>query len=210
MVSVWVPIILFLIGIVALAVTSVLAIIAAGNVYGSDSYGGSRALHSAHSYLTTAATLGVITVVIAACVVGGMVHLSLRDGADIEKLKKLIARKDKLTAKELSAVIKESKAAQHFIKSLRYFLFAIGVVLLMEVVLGVLCAFAASKLASGPKDSNVQSAYTQSIIAAIIGVPTVILAVLSVSSGFKVVGDANRTEARADKQLTAKTKDESD
>lgn len=204
MVSVWVPILLFVFGIVALAVTAILAIIAAGGVYGSDSYGSSKELHSAHSYLTTAATLGVITVVVAISVVVGMVHLSLKDKADINKLRALLTKKGELSAKEFTATVKESKIAASFIRSMKYFLFAIGLVLLMEVVLGVLCAIAASKIAAGPKDSRTQAAYTQSIIAAIIGVPTVIFAVLSISAGVKVVSDTSRTEQKATRAIDAK------
>lgn len=205
MLSPWLIIVFLVLAAGCLFISSTLSVVAASNSYASPSYSSNKDLHSAHTYLTIAASLGWLTFVILVLMLIFIIYLTIRDKVDVRDLLRmasLYSKKDQeLSPDDKLKLTEDSVHLHHFRRSLNYFMISLIIVVVINILMGVLAAMAASKLASVPKDSNVTSAYTSSIITAILGLPVVILTIIAAIIGWVISSKDKGLNDEIDKEL---------
>lgn len=206
MISPWVLVIVLIIAAVILMITSILTIFAAGSVYSSPSYGSSTILHSAHVYLTVAAVMASMITVIIIIVIAGFIWLCVKHKVNPLEVLTLLAKKEK-TKEDVEKLFTDSKNIHHFQRSFTYMLICLGLLLVIDFIVGILSFMAWLKLGSGPKDNNTKSAYTLTIIATLMAIPTLIIFILVIVGG-SFISSSDRKLEHETTDAIVKPKDE--
>lgn len=202
MLSPWIVVGIAIITAIILAVASILCIVGAVDSYGSPDYNKDGAIRNAHTYLTIAGTLGAIIAAMLGAIVIMMAFKATRPGVDAKEITRILSMKDAFSHSDKVTLDKDRIELNDLRKSMTILLLLFGVFAVIGCfAVGVLAAMAAAKLGNATKSSKVASAYTASIIAAILGIPAAVLAVIAVIIGFIMTEKSKKLTEMSDKVL---------
>lgn len=199
-------VIMVVIACLLLLTASITASVAASDAFSSSYYATDSRIRSAHQYLTIAAALGwsalvvLIVILMVAAFAGGFTTVEVSD---------LLLQETNPSKGDLLAAYRGEKELSAGYTSQIIVLIVLIIVALITFIVGVLSVVAAIQIGNMPgRDPKADSAYTESIIAAVSGVGGIGIMLIAIIAyiGIRRARDKQlkRTEAfvdRAEKQL---------